>query len=66
MAQPLFSIKTKYHNSLKRNFHIVGGTYTCSMSGSEGPVQENVELSFLLFQICFINNGCVCEGIWII
>lgn len=62
MAQLLFSSKTKYHNSLRRNFHIVSGTYTCSMSGSEEP--ENVELSYLLFQICFINNGCVCEGIW--
>lgn len=43
MAQLLFSIKTKYHNSLRRNFHVVGGVYTCSMSGSEGPAQENIE-----------------------
>lgn len=64
MAQLLFSIKTKNHNSLRRNFHVVGGAYTCSMSGSEGPAQENVEWSYLLFQICFINNDCDCEGIW--
>lgn len=64
MAQLLFSIKTNYHNSLRRNFQKVDGNYTYSMSGSEGPVQENVELSYLLFQICLINNGCVCEGIW--